>query len=144
MFVASDRSPNGILEVLHGFHRFPEVQGKADRERKQVFCYGGVIGVDLRTVAFDGDQLETTTAVNVPASIEWVLQLLGEEPTWETIGLFRVGEANVRIVTSTRQAVYRVNRQESLRVVTVGQHQRWHVMACNRYVRSWWITWWWG
>jgi hypothetical protein len=45
-------------------------------------------------------------AVNVPATIDRVLQLLGEEPNNETIGPFRVGDANVRTITSTRGAMY--------------------------------------
>jgi hypothetical protein len=76
-------------------------------ERKQLFCYiGDVLGVDLHTVAFDEEQLETTMAVNVPATIDRVLQLLGEEPKNETIGPFRVGDDNVRNITSTRGAMY--------------------------------------
>jgi hypothetical protein len=71
IFVESDHSPTGTLEVLHGFNHFPVVPGKTDRERKKVFSYvGDTIGVDLRTVAFDEEQLEITTAVNVSASIE--------------------------------------------------------------------------
>jgi hypothetical protein len=107
MFAQHERSATGVLEVLHGFQMFPGVPCKTGRERKQLFCYvGDVLGVDLHTVAFDEEQLETTMAVNVPATIDRVLQLLGEEPNNEAIGPFRVGDANVRTITSTRGAMY--------------------------------------
>jgi hypothetical protein len=107
MFVQHERSTNGVLEVLNGFQKFPGVPGKTSRERKQLFCYvGDVLGADLRTVAYDEEQLETTVAVNVPATIDCVLQLLGEEPNNTTIRPFRVGDANVRTTTSTRGSMY--------------------------------------
>jgi hypothetical protein len=68
----------------------------------QPLCYvGGVLGVDIHTVAFDEEQLKTTMAVNVPATIKRVLQLLGEETNKTTSGTFRVGDATVRTITST-------------------------------------------
>jgi hypothetical protein len=67
---------------------------------------GGVLGVDLHTVVFGEEQLETRTAVNVPATIERLLQLLGEEPNKTTIGSLRVGGANIRTITSTRGVHY--------------------------------------
>jgi hypothetical protein len=45
-------------------------------------------------------------SANVPATIDRVLQLLGEEPNNATIGPFRVGDANVRTIMSTRDAMY--------------------------------------
>jgi hypothetical protein len=51
----------------------------------------------MATVAFDEDQLDCMSAVNIPRTIERVLQ----EPTHKTIGPFRVGDANVRTVTVT-------------------------------------------
>jgi hypothetical protein len=63
------------------------VPGKTGRDRKQLFCYVvDVLGVDLHAVAFDEEQLKMTTAANVLANIERVLQLLGEEPNTTTIG----------------------------------------------------------
>jgi hypothetical protein len=107
MFVQHERSPTGILEVLYGFQKFPGVPGKTGREINQLFCYvGGVLGVDLHTVAFDKEQLEITMTVHVPATIDSVLQLLGEEPNNTTSGPFRVGDANIRPITSTRCAMY--------------------------------------
>jgi hypothetical protein len=107
MFVQHERSATGILEVLHGFRKFPGVPGKTGRDRNQLFCYvDDVLCVDLHTVAFDEQQLETTMAVNVPATIDRVLQLLGEEPNNETIGPFRVGDATIRTISSTRGAMY--------------------------------------
>jgi hypothetical protein len=79
MFVQHERSPTGILKVLYSFQKFPGVPGKTGRERKQIFCYVEcVLGVDLHTVAFDEEQLETTMAVSVPPTIDRVLQLCGE------------------------------------------------------------------
>jgi hypothetical protein len=54
------------------------------------------------TVAFDEDQLDCVSAVNVPRTIERIIQLLEEEPTHKTIGPLRVGYANVCTVTATR------------------------------------------
>jgi hypothetical protein len=94
--------PASILEVLHGFQKFPGVPGKTGRERKQLFCYVGcVLCVYLRTVEFDDEQLETMMSVNVPATIDRMLQLLGEEPNNTTIGPFWVGDANARTIMST-------------------------------------------
>jgi hypothetical protein len=107
MFVQHERSATGVLKVLHGFQKFPGVPGKTGRDRKQLFCsVGDVLGVDLHTVGFDEEQLETTMAVNVPATIDRVLQLLGEEPNNATSGPFIAGDANVRTITSTRGAMY--------------------------------------
>jgi hypothetical protein len=107
MFVQHERSATGVLEVLHGFEDFPGVPGKTCRDRKHLFCYvGDVLDVDLHTVAFYEEQMETTMAANVPATIDQVLQLLGEESNNATIGPFRVGDANVRTITSTRGAMY--------------------------------------
>jgi hypothetical protein len=107
MFVQHERSATGFFEVLHGFHKFPGVPGNTSREMKQLLCYvSGVLGVDLHTVAFDEEQLETTVAVNVPVTIDRVFQLLGEEPNNATIGPFRVGDANVYAITSTWGSVY--------------------------------------
>jgi hypothetical protein len=98
MFVQHERSATGVLKVLHGFQKLPGVPDKTCRERKQLFCYvGNILGVDFHTVSFDGEQLETTMAVNVPATIDQVLQLLGEEPNNAAIGPFRVGDANVKL-----------------------------------------------
>jgi hypothetical protein len=106
MFVQHERTATRVFEVLHGFQKFPGVPGKTGRESKQLFCYvGDVLGVDLHTVAFDEEQLETTMAVNVPATIDWVLQLLGEEPNNATIGPFHVGDTNVSNITSTHGAM---------------------------------------
>jgi hypothetical protein len=78
IFVENKRSPTGVLQVMHGFEKFPGVPGKTGRERKQLICYvGDVAGVDLQTVAFDEEQLETTSSVNVPSSLDLVLQILG-------------------------------------------------------------------
>jgi hypothetical protein len=105
MFVQHERSPTGILKVLHGFQKIPGVPGKTGRERKQLFCYkGDVVGVDLHKVAFDEEQLETTMAVNVPETIDRMLQLLGEDPSNTTIGPFRVED--VITITSTRGTMY--------------------------------------
>jgi hypothetical protein len=107
MFVENERSPTGILQVTHGFEKFPGVPGKTGRERKQLFCYvGDVVGVDLQTVVFDEEQLETTSSFNVPASLDLVLQLLGEEPNATMIGPYCVRSINVRTITSTRGATY--------------------------------------
>jgi hypothetical protein len=107
-FVRDTSSPAGILKVLHGFQRFPGVPGKMDQERKQVFCYEGeVTGVDMVTVAFDEEQLDYVSAVNVPrTTIERVIQLLEEEPSHHTIGPLRVGDTRVRTVTATRSCMY--------------------------------------
>jgi hypothetical protein len=82
-FVEDARSPTGVRKVLRGFQRFAGVPGKTtDKERKQVFCYeGGVTGVDMVTVAFDEEQMDYVSAVNVPRAIKRVIQLLEEEPT---------------------------------------------------------------
>jgi hypothetical protein len=73
IFVQHERSATGVLKLLHGFQKLPAVPGKTCRERKQLFCYGvNVLGVDSHTVAFDEEQLETTMAVNVPATIDRV------------------------------------------------------------------------
>jgi hypothetical protein len=92
---------------LHGFEKFPGVPGNTGRDRKQIFCYvGDVAGVDLQTIAFDDEKLETKSSVNVPSSLELVLQLLGEDTNATTIGPFCVGDANVHTTTSTRGAMY--------------------------------------
>jgi hypothetical protein len=76
-------------------------------ERKQLFCYvGDVLVVNLHAVAFDEEQLEMTTAANVLANIERVLQLLGEEPTKTPIVPFWVGDTNLRTIMSTQDAMY--------------------------------------
>jgi hypothetical protein len=63
MFVVNERPPIGVLQVFHGFEKLPGVPGKTGRERKQLFCYvGDVTDVDLQTVAFDEEQLETTSS----------------------------------------------------------------------------------
>jgi hypothetical protein len=106
-FVADPHSPTGVLKVLHGFQRFAIVPGKTDQERKQVFCYeGDVASVDMVTVAFDEEQLDYASAVNVPRTIDRAIQLLEEEPTHHTIGPLRVGDANVCTVTATRTYMY--------------------------------------
>jgi hypothetical protein len=107
MLAENERSPTGVLVVLHGFEKFPGVPGKTGMERNQLFCYvGDVTGVDLQTVAFNEEQLETTASVNVPTSLELVLQLLGKYPNAQTIGPYRVGDANIRTITSPRGTMY--------------------------------------
>jgi hypothetical protein len=56
MFMQNERLATGVLEVLHGFQKFPGVPGKTGRERKQLFCYvGDVLCMDLHMVEFDGE-----------------------------------------------------------------------------------------
>jgi hypothetical protein len=48
IFEQTNRPPTGILEILHGFQKFPGVPGKIGQLRKQLFCYvGDAMGVDL-------------------------------------------------------------------------------------------------
>jgi hypothetical protein len=106
-FVEDMRSPTGVLKVLHGFQRFARVPGKPDKERKQVSGYeGGVTVVDMATVAFDEEQLDYVSAVNVPRTIESIIQVFEEEPTHKMIGPLHVGDADVRTVTATRTCMY--------------------------------------
>jgi hypothetical protein len=62
--------------------------------------------VDLHTVTFDKEQLETMASVNVPVSLELVLQVLGKEPNAQTIGPYRVGDTNFRTIIGTHRAMY--------------------------------------
>jgi hypothetical protein len=66
------------------------------------------------TVAFDQEHLDYVSAVNVPLTIERVIQLLEEEPTHKTIGPLHVGHKNVRTVTATRTCMYLPFRYMSL------------------------------
>jgi hypothetical protein len=67
------------------------------QDRKLLFgLEGGVVGVDIATVAMDNTWWEITVAVNVPGTATRVLQLLGAEPEYELMGPFRASEANVR------------------------------------------------
>jgi hypothetical protein len=78
IFVENERSLTGILQVMHGFEKFPGVPGKTGRAREQLFCYvGDVTGLDLQNIAFNGEQLKNTSSVSVPVSLDLVLQLLG-------------------------------------------------------------------
>jgi hypothetical protein len=104
-FIVDPRSSAGVLKVLlHGVQRFAGVPEKKDQERKQVLCYkGDVTGVDMVTVAFDEEQLDYVSAVNVPQTIDRAIQLLQEEPTHHTIGPLRVGDATQTYAPSPPQ-----------------------------------------
>jgi hypothetical protein len=74
-------------QVMNGFDKFPGVPGKTGRDRKQLFCYvGDVAGLDLQTADFNKEQLETTSSVNVPSSLDLILQLLGRNPIQPRLG----------------------------------------------------------
>jgi hypothetical protein len=89
-FVEDSRSPIGILKVVHGFQWFACIHGRTDKESKHVFCYErGVTGVDLATVAFNEEQLDYVSAVDVPRAIERVVQLLEEEPMYNMTSTLR-------------------------------------------------------
>jgi hypothetical protein len=106
-FVVDPRSKKGVPKVLHGFQRFTGVPEKIDQERKQVFCYeGDMTGVDMVTVAYDEEQLDYVSAVNVPRTIDRAIQLLEEEPTHHTIEFLRVGNSNISTITATRTCMY--------------------------------------
>jgi hypothetical protein len=72
--------------------------------------------VDIVTVDFDEEQLNYVYAVNVPITIDRVIQVLDEEPTHKTIVPLHVGDVNVRTVTvtATRTCMYLPFRYTSL------------------------------
>jgi hypothetical protein len=104
IFVPDGDSPTGILKLLHGLASYPGTPGRS-RDRVKVFGYeGDVSGVDISTVAFSSQQLHITPDVIFPGSVARVHQLLGKDPSHETMGPFKATDANVRIIYSHTMA----------------------------------------
>jgi hypothetical protein len=105
IFVQDAGSATGVLKLVHGVHSFPGSPGQT-RDRMTTLAFeGDVSGVDICTVAFEPKQLEIMVDVNVPGSMERVMQLLNDEPGRETLGPFAAIDANVR-TTKTRGMAY--------------------------------------
>jgi hypothetical protein len=80
-----DESGIGRLKLMHGLHSFPGTPGHS-RDRMVTMAFeGDVAGIDIRTVAFDPSQLEVTTDVVVPGTLDRV-QLLIPPPALSPTG----------------------------------------------------------
>jgi hypothetical protein len=101
VFVYDDASGTGRLKLLHGLHSFPGTPGYS-RDRMVTMAFeGDVTGIDVCTIAFDASQLEVTPDAVVPDTLDWVQQLLNEEPGRDALGPFKPSDVNVR-TTMTR------------------------------------------
>jgi hypothetical protein len=98
IFIPDGDSPTGILKLLHDMASYPGTTGRP-RDCMEVFEYeGDVSGVDISTVAFSSQQLNTIPDVIIPGSVVRVQQLLIEEPNHETLGPFKATDANMRTI----------------------------------------------
>jgi hypothetical protein len=130
VFVRSNDSVTGTLEILHGFRTHPGQPGRHDPDRFATFAFAeDVLGIDVLTIPFDESVLAITDTINIAATPVLYHQLLNREPTAQLMGPFEDAEPGIK-QSRTRGAMFIPYQFTGL---VVGQHltarQAWEVLA---------------
>jgi hypothetical protein len=96
VFIYDDESGTGRLKLLHGLHIFLGTPVYSRDQMATMAFTGDGAGIDICTVAFDSSQLKVTPDIVVAGTLDWVQQLLNEEPGREALRPFKSSDVNVR------------------------------------------------